>query len=94
MGRSSKLLQSVNREENNLLSAVFLLLLTSSARLCLYNIEEKKMGNVILLGKFFLELTGCALAALRHKVAERRETQTREISFAHACIPRGQHVRK
>ena len=94
MGLSPKLLQSINREENNLLSAVFLLLLTSSARLCLYNIEEKKMGNVILLGKFFLELTGCALAALRHKVAERRETQAREISFAYACIPRGQHVRK
>ena len=52
MGRSPKLLQSINREENNLLSAVFLLLLTSSARLCLYRIKEKKMGNVVCWGKF------------------------------------------
>ena len=48
MGRSPKLLQSVNREENNLLSAVFLLLLTSSARLCLYRIEGKKIRNLVL----------------------------------------------
>ena len=93
MGRSPKLLQSINREENNLLSAVFLLLLTSSARLCLYNIEEKKMGNVILLGNFFLELTGCALAALRPKVAERREIQTRGFLLHMPVYPGRQHVR-